>query len=468
MSKISSALNELLKLGEVNLPSGGKIDIEGHDPVYPTPFKLGKAAATALAAQGVAISAIWQQRSGRAQTIKVDKAAAAISLKSVAHLRQQGCPVSYPDPAYPLTDFFRCKDGRFIFLHAGYPKLRDGLLKLLNCPNDKDAITQKVAGWDSATLEDAVAEAKLCGGIARTHDEWLAHPQGKLLADMPVVEIKKIGDSAPFPFAPAARPLSDIKILDLTHVLAGPTCGRTLAEQGATVLRIWSPQQPLIPSFIMDTGHGKLSTLLDLTKKWDADCLRGLIGEADIFAESYRPGAITKLGFSPENIAAIRPGIIYLSLSCYGEDGPWGTRAGWEQLAQSVTGMGLAQGNSDVPVLSPVYPNDYISGYLAAYGITAALLKRAKEGGSYHVKISLCRTAMWLQSLGKISAQNVPPISSELLSRFRQTRQTPYGTLRFLGPITEFSETQAYWERPSVPLAFNSPVWPKICPPDDL
>lgn len=462
-SPMDLALIELLELGGVVIPPGGRVEITGRDPVFPTPFLLGKAAATALAAQGAAISSIWHQRTGRAQAVAVDIADAAVSLKSVDHLRQRGYPVPFPDKTYPLTNFFRCCDGRHIFLHAGYPHLRDGLLALLNCPNESLAIAEAVSTWDSAVLENTIARAKLCGAIVRSKEEWLNTTQGRLLANQPVIEIERIGDSAPEALGAARRPLEGIRVLDLTHVLAGPMCTRTLAEQGATVLRVRPPVHPEIPSFVMDTGHGKLSTLLDLTQQADAGRLNGLLNSADIFVQSYRPGTIAELGFSAEAAARVRPGIIYVSFSCYGESGPWGKRGGWEQLAEAVTGMAVAQGSMAKPALSPVYPNDYITGYLGAYGALAALLMRARDGGSYHVRVSLSRTAMWIQSFGRLLPhewQHTVAPSGEVMQRLETTRETPYGMLRFMGPITSYSETKPYWAFPSAPLAAHAPVWP--------
>lgn len=458
------ALNQLIglseQLGRDRLP----IEFIGNDPVFPSTFSLGEAASVALAAQSLAICELWRQRSGHEQSVSINVAAAALSLESVLLLRQRGYPVPYPDVTYPLTAFHTCQDGRGIFLHAGYPLLRNGLLDLLDCPNNLNAINAAVLKWNSFDLENAAADLGLCAAVARSPDEWLTHPQGALLASQPVVSIERIADSAPEPFAPGARPLADIRVLDVTHVLAGPTATRTLAEQGATVLRVRSPSHPSIPSFVIDTGHGKLSTILDLASKPDADCLRGLICKADVFAQSYRPGAMDALGFSAIEAAALRPGIIYLSVSCYGDEGPWGTRRGWEQLAQSATGMAVTEGSIDQPKLSPVYPNDYITGYLGAFGVTEALLRRAREGGSYHVKVSLSRTAMWIQSFPHFSPTpteiKVPPAVAESMAI---ERDTGYGRLRYLGPVPRFSETQAYWSIPTAPVAANEACWPD-CP----
>lgn len=461
---LSSALDQLLGLAPGLDRSRYPVEFIGHDPVCPSTFSLGAAASVALAAQSVAICEVWRQRTGREQSVSINVAAAALSLESVLLLRQRGYPVPYPDVTYPLTRFHTCRDGRSIFLHAGYPLLRNGLLDLLDCPNNLDAINAAVLQWNSFDLEDAAAERGLCAAVARSADEWLAHPQGALLATQPVVSIERIADSAPEPLAPGARPLSGVRVLDVTHVLAGPTATRTLAEQGASVLRVRSPSHPTIPGFVIDTGHGKLSTLLDLTAKADADCLRGLIGQADVFAQSYRPGAMSGLGFAAAEVAALRPGIIYLSLSCYGDEGLWGQRRGWEQLAQSATGMAVTEGSLDQPQASPVYPNDYLTGYLGAFGVTEALLRRAREGGSYHVKVSLSRTAMWLQSLPHFSPAptdfQVPPGVAESMAI---ERDTAYGRLRYLGPVPRFSETQAYWSLPTAPVAANEASWP-ACP----
>jgi len=455
-------LNDLLALGGLADPDN-RIAITGSDPIFPTRFRIGKAAALALAAHSGAIAALWRQRWGRGQSVTIDTAAAAFSLESVLMLTQRGYPVPYPDATYPLTAFHPCRNGRSIFLHAGYPYLRDGLLKLLDCPNDSDAINAATAQWDAFDLEARVAALGLCGGVARTAEDWVATPQGAWLASRPVVTITRIGDGDPRPFPPAARPLSGVKVLDLTHVLAGPTATRTLAEQGATVLRVRPPAHPVIPSFVIDTGHGKLSTLLDVKRAADADRLWDLAREADVFAESYRPGALAELGFSPEALAEWRPGIITVSVSCYGESGPWGPRRGWEQLAQSVTGMAAGEGGGSLaaPRLSPVYPNDYITGYLGAFGVTAALLRRAAQGGSYHVQVSLCRTAMWIQSLGQVqSVPKTPLVPPETAEAMTIERDTPYGRLRYLGPVARFSETPAYWERPSAPMAADEAAWP--------
>ncbi|MEI6985907.1 MAG: CoA transferase [Rhodospirillaceae bacterium] len=459
---LQSKLDELLLMGGVAPPPSSKIEIKGQDPVVDSPYRLGEAGAVSLAAQGAAIAALWHLRSGHSQNVAVDVTEAALSLKSVLYLRNRNYEVHFPEPVYPTIAFYTTRDNRTIMMHGGYPALRDKLLKLLKCANDTDQIKSAVACWDAGALEDAIAEQGGCGTIARSQTEWLDHPQGKALTATPLLDITRSGNSPLEIPARGLRPLSGLRVLDMTHVLAGPTAARVLAEQGADVLRISSPRRPALQGFIMDTGHGKLSTMLDLAQEGDADRFRALLSEADVLLYSYRPGGLDRLGFSDETIRKIRPGLIFASLSCYGEVGPWRDRAGWEQLAQTATGMAVTQGSTEQPKLASVFPNDYITGYLAAFGILAALLRRSHEGGSYRVRASLCRTAMWLQSFAPTPTGQRPgeDALARVAKRLELSRNTAWGPLTYLGPITRFSETPPHWERPTTPLAHDPVLWP--------
>ena len=225
--------------------------------------------------------------------------------------------------------------------------------------------------------------------------------QGRALANTPPIVLKKIGDAPPLRLRDSQYPLDGVRVLDLTRVLAGPTCGRTLASYGAEVLNVRAERLDTIEMYALDTGHGKRSIFLDLVKPADAETLRRLVRGAHIFVDSYRPGALAKLGFTPASLAHIAHGITYVSVSCYGHQGPWAERRGWEQLAQSATGLAQVQGEFAArrkkhkgeapPELIPAAVCDYITGYLAAAGAAAALLRRIREGGSWHVQVSLVR-----------------------------------------------------------------------------
>jgi crotonobetainyl-CoA:carnitine CoA-transferase CaiB-like acyl-CoA transferase len=209
----------------------------------------------------------------------------------------------------------------------------------------------------------------------------------------------------------------------------------------------------------MDSNQGKLSAYLDLDAPADVDRLRALIGEADVFAQGFREGALARRGFAPQQLAELRPGIIYVSINCYGHVGPWVQRPGWEQLAQTVTGLVTAQGTPDRPQRMPVAACDYTTGYLAALGTMVALGRRAREGGSYHVRASLCQSAMWFQRLGAvcdpsqaIGVGNPADLTTEI--------DTAWGRLQHLTPCVEMSETPPVWDRPPVPLGTHPPAWP--------
>jgi crotonobetainyl-CoA:carnitine CoA-transferase CaiB-like acyl-CoA transferase len=289
-----------------------------------------------------------------------------------------------------------------------------------------------------------------------------------VLAAKPIVEIIRIGDSDPEPLPRGGRPLSGIRALDLTRILAGPMAARTLAEHGADVLMVTAERLPQIPEHVLDTNHGKRSCFLDLAQREDAARLKALIRDADVFSQGYRPGMIGKLGFGPDEVAALRPGIVYASINCYGADGPFSHRGGWEQVAQTMTGLcheGRTATRPDGPALLPAAACDYTTGYLAAYGILLALAKRAREGGSYHVRVSLCQSGMLICRQGRIA---FPGLGLELspaeLDAMRIESRPKSGPLRHLRPIVKFSETPPHWTRPTPQLGGDKPEWLETSP----
>lgn len=448
-----------LNAARLELPAGADIHIDGDDPVLASPYPVGEAAAVALAAQAAAASELWRLRTGRAQSISVDIRAAAASLVSFLLMKVDGGPPPQREAATnPLVALYECADGRWLHLHGAFPKLRAATLDVLKCGDTRDEIAAAVKAWAAQDLEDALATAGACGAMARTSGEWAAHPQGQALASLPVVEIEKIGDAPPLPLPAGDRPLAGIRALDLTRVLAGPTCGRTLAEHGADVLLLNSPSLPNVPAFVLDTSHGKRSAHLDLDRPEDAATLLDLIRSADVFTQGYRSGAMERRGLSPQALAELRPGIIYVSINCYGHTGPWRERPGWEQLAQTVTGIAATQGTPQRPQLIPAAACDYTTGYLAAYGVMAALARRATEGGSYHVKASLAQTAMWFTRLGITCDRTAAPGPHDLSAYMTESRTT-IGQLQHLGPIARMSETAPRWDRPSPALGADPAAW---------
>src|SRR4030095_1837628 len=308
-------------------------------------------------------------------------------------------------------------------------------------------------------LEPAIDEARACGAMVRTNAEWLAHAHGQVLLKKPVVEIIKLADSDPKPLPHGPRPLSGIRVLDLTRILAGPMSARTLAEHGAEVLMVTAERLPQIPEHIIDTNPGKSRPFLDLARADDAARLQALVKDTDVFSQGYRPGALAKLGFGPDELAALRPGLIYVSISCFGADGPFSHRAGWEQIAQTVTGI-LHEGKPDRPALLPGAACDYTTGYLAAYGTLLALARRAREGGSYHVRVSLCRSGMMIYRQGKLDYPEPDMgLSAAELDAIMVESRGGHGALKHLGPVLRMSETKPYWDRPTPQLGGDAAAW---------
>ncbi len=447
------------------------VAIRDGERLLETPLKAAELAAAALAAQAAVVCEIWRMRTGRRQTAALDMEGAALALQSVFYQRQWKYRIALTEPRYPTVAMYPAKDGRWVMINGGYPDLRDRLLELLQCADSEQAVAAAVASRAAPDLEDEAADKETCAVMVRSRDEWRAHEQGAALADSPVVEIEKLADGPRVPFTPLSdldpptgmRPLSGIRVLDLSHVIAGPTCGKTLAEQGATVLHIYAPARPQLPPFDMDTGHGKLSAFLDLKgDAADKATLCELVKQADVFSESYRPGAIAGLGFGPTELARMRPGIVVVSVSCYGFHGPWAGRRGFEQLAQAATGIATVQGTEETPKLAlSFYPNDYITGFLAAFGTLAALIRRQREGGSYHVRVSLCRTAMLLLEQGlNLPAPTCPKVPASILARYMRERDSALGRLHYLGPVLRYSETPSHWDLPPAPLGAHPPRWP--------
>ena len=193
--------------------------------------------------------------------------------------------------------------------------------------------------------------------------------------------------------------LEGIKVLDLCIVLAGPTCGRTLAEYGADVIKIDDPSRPYDPSGSLDVNRGKRSIMLDLKHEEGQQVFFKLLDTADVVVENYRKGSLAKLGLDYESLKKRKPDLVYASLNAYGYDGPWSERPGWEQLAQATSGMQVRRGGrDDAPMLMPYPVNDYGTGMMGAYAVALALHERNRTGRGQSVDSGLALTAGLLQS----------------------------------------------------------------------
>jgi hypothetical protein len=230
------------------------------------------------------------------------------------------------------------------------------------------------------------------------------------------------------------------------------------------VLKISAQHLPDSGAVELDTGIGKLSARLDLRDGGQKNLLKRLVREADVFSQSYRPGALAARGFSPEALAELRPGIVYASLSAWGTSGPWAARRGFDSIVQSVSGMADASGSAAKPALMPVSAIDYVSGTLMAFGAVVALHRRAREGGSWLVQVALARVGQWIAERGVLpeSEWRKAPLElpTEELAPMLAETDSPAGRIRYLKPVLELSATPPYWSRPPVPLGTHAPAWP--------
>ena len=463
-----NALRSILPAAGIPADRAASVEISGDtDPILPTPFRIGVAGAATLAATGLAAANLWEMRTGRRQSVAVDVRQATASLRSGHYMKLGDGEVSTRRNS--IMGVYPTKDGRWSYVHANFPNHRAAALSVLGVPEDRDAVAKAVLNWNAADLEEAIIAAKGAGGMVRTHAEWARHPQAAAIAALPLLEIVKIGEAPPEPLPAGTRPLSGIRVLDLTRVLAGPTCARTLAEHGADVMKITGAHLPNLGYQEFDTGHGKLNAQLDLREQRDVNILRGLAKEADVFSQGYRPGTLGNRGLSPEELAAIRPGLVYVSLCAFSHAGPWASRRGFDTVIQTVSGITSRQAEvvpakTPGPQFYPVSAIDYCTGYLMAFGAMVALQRRATEGGSWLVRTSLAQIGKWIVDLGEVpeaAARDAPAeFTAAELEGWSMVTDTPSGKLRHLKPVVRMSETQPYWARPSVPLGYHQPVWP--------
>jgi len=457
------ALRRILDAAGVDPEHATDVAITGADPVLPTPFRMAGAGAAALAAVGLAATALWRIRGGGAQEIAIDAHHAALAMRAITYLALEDGRRG--DDWDPISGFYQGVDNRWIQLHCQFPHFRDGVLGLLGCSHDREAVAAAIAQRHAAELEDELAHNGLPGFMARTADEWAAHPQGQAVAALPLLEIIRIGDAPPEPLPMADRPLSGINVLDLTRVIAGPTVGRTLAEHGAEVLRISGPDLPFLEPLVIDTGHGKRAAEIDLGSADGRRQLEALVKDAAVFSQSYRPGALAARGFGPDDLAAIRPGIVCVSLDAWSHAGPWSERRGYDTLVQCATGLVDAQSANGAPEHLPGSPLDYLTGYLGAFGAMVALGRRAREGGSWHVRLSLAQTAHWFKQLGRVEGvgdpRDLPVPRPEDFGIERLRAATAWGPIQFLGPVLHMSETPPRWDRTARPLGGDAAAWPE-------
>jgi crotonobetainyl-CoA:carnitine CoA-transferase CaiB-like acyl-CoA transferase len=438
------------------------VTLTGQEPQLPSSFRLAAAAQASIAATALAAAQIWQLRSGQSQGVAVDMLHAVVECRSERYLRVDGKP---PPPAWDaIAGIYRTRDQRFVRLHTNFPHHRDAVCRVLNCRPERDEVQAALLQWDGEAFETAAYAGGAVVALMRSYAEWSELPHARALAALPPLSIEKIGEAAPRPWPAGDRPLAGLRVLDLSRVIAGPVAGRTLAAHGADVLLISGPDLPAIPWLTIDTGRGKLTSFVELGSEQGRECLRDLLAEADIFSQGYRPQALAALGFSPQEAARISPGIVHVSLSAYGHAGPWAERRGFDSLVQTATGFNQAEGEAagiEGPKELPAQMLDHASGYLMAFGAMMARARQSREGGSWHVRVSLAQAGRWLWNLGRVAdGLATADLKADSVLGFIEETPSGFGPLRAVRHSAQLSKTPAFWARPAMPLGTHQPHWP--------
>jgi crotonobetainyl-CoA:carnitine CoA-transferase CaiB-like acyl-CoA transferase len=462
-----AALDDLLDdVGLSRAETGGRVSFNGHDPILSAAHRLGACIGVPIMAGAVAAVAFHRQRGGPAQDLELDLRQAIHSINPGASWSPTLNGERAPHPLLVDNPFlivpYRTADDRWVMASGVLPHLAAKWCRFLDVPPDTAKVADAIGRWNSFELEEAATASGLPVCVVRSPSEWLAHEQGALLAAQPVIGLERIGDAPVRNFGAAARPFEGIRVLSFTHAIAGPTVGRTLAEHGADVLCGTRPNDYEHEFIYAEANVGSRSAYIDLETPTGQERAAGLLAHADVVVNNHRSGSLERRGLDPRQLAGRHPGLISVSVTCYGSTGPWAQHGGFDMNGSAASGLMTIEGSESAPSL-PVTAliNDYITGYMGAIGAAAALVKRASEGGSWHVTVSLTRSAMWCGSLGLVNP-NLAGRDNEhsLREPLPYDAPSPFGDVHMLAPPVRFSLTPPRWPDPIlVPRGSSHAEW---------
>lgn len=426
----------------------GPVELTGAEDVLPGPYRVAAAATTTIAAATLAAGELLKLREIDPGVVTADTRHAAAAFASEAFSRVEGAE---PESVWaPLSGNYRTTDG-WVRLHCNYPRHEAAVCWGLGVPGSRDVVTKTVAGRIAREVEHAVVSAGGAAAELRSPEAWAAHPQGEAVASLPLVQLEPIDEASKRTLFYSDRPLGGVRVLELTHVLAGPVAGRVLAAHGADVLHVGAAHLPRVETLARDTGQGKRSTFVALDTEGGRARLKKLISRADVLVQSFRPGALERIGFGPAELASLRPGLVIADLSAYGWEGPWARRRGFDSLVQMSNG--IAWGPDPSPL--PVQALDHGTGWLAAAAIMTAVRRQVTDGGTWRVRLSLAGTGHWLDSLGRKDPGSAEVDYSDLL----EETDSGYGRLTRVRMAGGLPGAEPHWDFGTRLPGVDKPTW---------
>lgn len=457
----------------------GKLTFFGKDPIIPSVLHYGSFSAIVLAAKAAQIASIWKIKTGESQDIHVDVRKALRrfctffegTLETVNG--HPGDMNSEIDSAVQ-SGFYQCKDKKWVFLTCPYPRLRNVALTLLGCAQDVESVTKAISQWNALELEKAAEKVGVPIFMLRSPDEFLELDlfQNKLKNE-PLIKIEKVGETKPLPFQKEGTVLEGIKALGLGHVIAGAGVGRALALHGADVLNIWLKDDYEHSIFHYTSNVGMRSSKLDIKNDTKArEKFDKLLSEADVFFSNKRAGFLEKYNLTPDTLGKKYPGLITATIYFNGESGPWCNKVGFDVSTGAYAGpywlesLGGTYKHVDEPHITPTIGiiSDYVAAWLTTVGVLEALKRRAQEGGSYKVSVSLASTVSWLLSLGIFDQEYAYKTANSneehaYIDPDPILAETPMGYYKGVGEQVEMTKTPGEYKYLLEPLFASKPEW---------
>jgi hypothetical protein len=436
------------------------LELTGPGPLLPSAFHVDVLASASIALSTACAASLWAERTGKAlASISLDRRHAAAAFRSERYAKVLG---QDPVPTWdPIAGDYETRDG-FIRLHTNYRAHRAAVREVLAVPEQREAVAKAVRTWDAEALELRVVEAGGCAAMLRERAAFCAHAQGQVLASEPLFGASSRPAPTPRFNAPPAAPLTGVRVLDLTRVIAGPVATRFLAAYGADVLRIDPPGFEEVPALLFDTTAGKRRAALDLRSMSDRQVFERLLREAHVLVLGYRSDALARLGFDSHVRAQLNPGLVTVALDAYGHAGPWAQRRGFDSLVQMSSGIaafGRTWKGCHEPLPLPVQALDHATGYLAAAAACHGLTRALRQAQGCEVRLSLARTAELLWQLGTDHDRIGRELTNDEVAPYLETVDTSWGRAQRLSCPGAIEGCAPSWSVPAGPLGMDAPTF---------